>query len=529
MTKQLALTSAQATAQRAAAKRLKKRRAAERRFKRYGQFAIGFAVAALLLVTVSIIQMAASAFTRHYVVFDLTLDANEIAPDGIIDSEAIASNVSGFNALIQADLRQTFPRAADDRVQRRDLYGLVTRLAVLPLARTVAENPMLLDTVYKTNIALSDNMDLFLKGGLTEREDIIAGQAGRLSQISPLGFTLSDAGPDGFPALRQSILRMNSETPSAIITLGEARFHLDRLTGAAMQLTYLAGALPDLGEQNGAPVQALVLNRSEVNRSISDHQIAWTMLLQEQGRIERKLNTSLLFNADSTYPELAGAAAAIMGSLFTMLFTALFALPVGVLAAIYLEEFAKTSRLTRLIKVNINNLAAVPSIIFGLLGAAVFLNLFGMPRSVPLVGGLVLALLVLPTVIIASRAALQAVPPSVRTAALGIGASKTQAVFHHVLPLAAPGMLTGAIIAMARALGETAPLLLIGMVAFVNEIPSGPHEEATVLPVLIFKWFSGAERAWEPMTAMVIILLLIFLTGMNLTAVLLRRRFEKRW
>jgi len=212
-----------------------------------------------------------------------------------------------------------------------------------------------------------------------------------------------------------------------------------------------------------------------------------------------------------------------------MFVTALFAIPVGILAAVYLEEFAPKNRMTNIIELNINNLAAVPSIIFGLLGAALFINAFGMPRSVPLVGGLVLGLLVLPTVIIASRAALKSVPPSVRTAALGLGASQTQSVFHHVLPLAAPGIMTGAILAMARALGETAPLLLIGMVAFVNEVPTGPTQEATTLPVLIYKWFSGAERAWEPMTSAVIIILLATLVLMNLAVVLLRRRFERRW
>ncbi|MEO1786287.1 MAG: phosphate ABC transporter permease PstA, partial [Pseudomonadota bacterium] len=213
----------------------------------------------------------------------------------------------------------------------------------------------------------------------------------------------------------------------------------------------------------------------------------------------------------------------------TMLVTAGFAVPVGIAAALYLEEFAPKTRVTELIEVNINNLAAVPSIVFGLLGAAVFLNIFGMPRSVPFVGGLVLGLLTLPTVIIASRASLRAVPPSIRAAALGLGASKTQTVFHHVLPLAAPGILTGAIIGLARALGETAPLLLIGMVAFVAEVPSGPTDEATALPVLVYKWSTGAERAWEYNTAAAIIVLLLFMIIMNATAVFLRRRFERRW
>ena len=326
-----------------------------------------------------------------------------------------------------------------------------------------------------------------------------------------------------------SLTRQDVEDSSAaaLIQAGQTWFRMENAEGRTLQLTYLAGArtLP----QADASVEALVLAQSQENRTVTDRQIAWTMILKEQGRIKSVLNTSLFTNSDSTYPELAGTAAAVVGSLLTMLVTALLAIPVGIFAAVYLEEFAPRNRLTSLIEVNINNLAAVPSIVFGLLGAAVFINFLGLPRSVPLVGGLVLGLLVLPTVIIASRAALTAVPPSIRTAALGVGASKTQSVFHHVLPLAAPGILTGSIIGMARALGETAPLLLIGMVAFVAEVPDGPMDESTVLPVLIYKWSTGAERAWEPQTAAAIIVLLVFLVLMNLIAIILRRRFERRW
>jgi len=199
------------------------------------------------------------------------------------------------------------------------------------------------------------------------------------------------------------------------------------------------------------------------------------------------------------------------------------------MAAIYLEEFAPRNRLTDLIEININNLAAVPSIVFGLLGAAVYINFLGMPRSAPLVGGLVLALMTFPVVIIASRAALKAVPPSVRSGALAIGASQMQTVFHHVVPLAAPGILTGAILGMARALGETAPLLLIGMVAFVGDVPTGPTDESTVMPVLIFTWANNAERAWEPMTSAMIVVLLAVLLLMNGLVVFLRRKYERRW
>jgi phosphate transport system permease protein len=247
------------------------------------------------------------------------------------------------------------------------------------------------------------------------------------------------------------------------------------------------------------------------------------------GRVERVPRWTLLTNSDSTYPELAGGLAAIVGSLLTMLVTAMVAMPIGILAAVYLEEFAPRNRVTEFFEVNINNLAAVPSIVFGLLGAALYINFLGMPRSAPLVGGLVLALMTFPVVIIASRAALKAVPPSVRSGALAVGASQMQTVFHHVVPLAAPGILTGATLGMARALGETAPLLLIGMVAFVGDVPSGPTDESTVMPVLIFSWSNNAERAWEPLTSAMIVILLAFLLLMNGLVVFLRRKYERRW
>ena len=234
-------------------------------------------------------------------------------------------------------------------------------------------------------------------------------------------------------------------------------------------------------------------------------------------------------NGDSREPELAGLLGAIKGSLLTVGIAILLGLPLGVGAAIYLEQFAKKSRWTDVIEVNINNLAAVPSIIFGLLGLAMFLNFFGLPRSAPLVGGLVLALLVLPTIIIASRAALRAVPPSIKEAALGVGASQQQAVFHHVLPLALPGILTGTILGLARAFGETAPLLMIGMVAFIADVPQGPTDPATVLPVQIFLWSDLPELAFKSKTAAAIIVLIMILMSANAIAIYLRRKFERRW
>ncbi|MCG8018206.1 MAG: phosphate ABC transporter permease PstA [Candidatus Thiodiazotropha sp. 'RUGA'] len=271
------------------------------------------------------------------------------------------------------------------------------------------------------------------------------------------------------------------------------------------------------------------LRLPESDRRIKDNQLGWIHLLQEQDRIEKRFNTTFFTAGDSREPELSGIKGAIAGSFFTLLICLTIAFPVGVAAAVYLEEFAPKNRWTDLIEVNINNLAAVPSIVFGLLGLAVFINFFGLPRSVPLVGGLVLALMTLPTIIIASRAALKSVPPSIREAALGIGASPMQTITHHVLPLALPGMLTGTIIGMAQALGETAPLLMIGMVAFIVDVPGSVMDPSAVLPVQIYLWADSPERAFVERTSAAIMVLLAFLISMNLLAVWLRKKFERRW
>ncbi len=267
----------------------------------------------------------------------------------------------------------------------------------------------------------------------------------------------------------------------------------------------------------------------EADRRLSDRQIAWFDRLVDGGRVESRFNVTFFTAGDSREPELAGIRGAAMGSFLTLAVTLLLSFPLGVATAVYLEEFAPRNRVTALIEVNINNLAAVPSIVFGLLGLAVFINLFGLPRSAPLVGGLVLTLMTLPTVIIAGRAALKSVPPSIREAALGVGASRLQMIVHHVLPLAMPGMLTGAIIGMARALGETAPLLMIGMVAFVVDVPQEVTDAATVLPVQIFLWLDSPERAFVERASAAIMVLLAFLVAMNALAIVLRRRFERRW
>ena len=262
---------------------------------------------------------------------------------------------------------------------------------------------------------------------------------------------------------------------------------------------------------------------------LSEMQIGWVETLISEDKIDKKFNTIFFQVGDSREPELAGIRGAIMGSIYTMLVTLALSFPIGVAAAIYLEKYAKKNAFTEFIEVNINNLAAVPSIIYGLLGLAIFISFFEMPRSMPLLGGLVLTLMTLPTIIISSRAAIKAVPPSIEEAAMGIGASKMQVILHHVLPLAMPGMLTGAIIGMAQALGETAPLLMIGMVAFIVDVPGGITDPATVLPVQIFLWSDSPERAFVEKTSAAIMVLLAFLIIMNTFAVWLRKRLERRW
>ena len=262
---------------------------------------------------------------------------------------------------------------------------------------------------------------------------------------------------------------------------------------------------------------------------LSEPQRAWLAALEQRGRVKSGFDAAFLTSGDSREPELAGVGGAIVGSILTLVVTLAVAFPLGAAAAVYLEEFAPRRRWTEIIEVNINNLAAVPSIVFGLLGLAVFLGFFGLPRSAPLVGGLTLALMTLPTIIIAGRSAIAAVPPSIREAARGLGASPVQVVMHHVLPLALPGILTGTIIGMARALGETAPLLMVGMVAFVVDVPKGFVDAATALPVQIYLWADSPERAFVEKVSGAILVLLAFLVAMNGAAILLRQRFERRW
>ena len=321
------------------------------------------------------------------------------------------------------------------------------------------------------------------------------------------------------------------------------RRELNRLVsiGASYQIRSVLQADPDLLGQTHTvlvPASANVdmvikgnIDRTldEARRPVSDQQLAWIDQLAARDRIESHFNTALFSNGDSREPELAGIRGALMGSFYMLLVTILISFPIGTAAAIYLEEFAPRNRWADLIEVNINNLAAVPSIVFGLLGLSVFINWAALPRSSALVGGLVLSLITLPVIIIASRAAIKAVPPSIREAAFGLGASRMQVVAHHVLPLAMPGILTGTIIGMSRALGESAPLLMIGMVAFIVDVPGGFSDPATALPVQVYLWADSPERAFAERTSAAIIVLLGFLLVMNLAAVIMRKRVERQW
>jgi phosphate transport system permease protein len=343
-----------------------------------------------------------------------------------------------------------------------------------------------------------------------------------------------------------AVLRQRIDALTARITGADRAETLDntvssyfvRINGGIVKLTQVQSAnatgevmMPPSSTNVAKPGEWEIVRvvQPESNRRINDREIAYLESLKERGLVERRISREFFFGGASREAELAGVWVAIVGSFLTLIITLGLSFPVGVAAAIYLEEFAPKNRLTEIIEVNINNLAAVPSIIYGLLGLAVFLNVFGMPRSAPVVGGFVLALMTLPIIIIASRAAIRAVPPSVKEAALGVGASHQQAVFHHVLPLAMPGILTGTILGMAHALGETAPLLMIGMVAFVVDSPRSITDAATLLPVQIFMWADFPEQAFQNKTAAAIVVLLVFLICMNAVAVFLRKKFERRW
>ncbi|MGJ3232305.1 MAG: phosphate ABC transporter permease PstA [Oceanicaulis sp.] len=566
--------------------RLAKRHRAEKRFQLYGLGAIGLAVAFLALLLVSIVFQSVTAFSAHRLTLPVTLEAALVDPAG--DRSEASLRAGQYNTAIQTALRDEFP-SVEDRTALRELFGLYSAVNAAELLRQVVEDPSLVGETVRFTLPLGDDADLYLKGATVEESFRdgpaplrieIEGGAARLSAggavfgdfaetvrrtararidtaLARAEIAEADAATMVDPDEREILLAeaeraralartlaeradgaaglvLGPQTPSLLIRAAGGVFEVQTIAPGAAEATAEILVAPDAAPAGPVADWTLwSLETPPAARLITDRQIAWTRTLAERGLIENGFNTWLFTNADSREPELAGVLGALIGSILTMIVTMFLAVPIGVGAAIYLEEFAPKNRFTDFIEVNINNLAAVPSIVFGLLGLAVFINAFGMPRSAPVVGGMVLALMTLPTVIISSRAALKAVPPSIREAALGVGASKTQAVFHHVLPLAMPGILTGTIIGLAQALGETAPLLMIGMVAFIADPPtlgvSGFTEPATVMPVQIFLWSTGAERAFEARTAAAILILLSLMILFNAVAIYLRRRFERRW
>ena len=412
-----------------AARRLKRRHAADRRLRIYGIAAIAIAVGLLLTLLTSILVASWTAWSTTQIRLEVNLDPNEIEADNLAKGD--------YQDLVRNALYKLFPDVQSNADQRV-LRDLLSQGAQFQIRDQVVADPALIGQTISVWVPVSDPIDQLNKGVI------------------------------------------------------------DR-------------------------------NLPPDRRRVDDQQIGYFDALVADGRIRSVFNTTLFTAADSRFPELAGLKGALIGSFYLVLICLLLSVPTGIAAAIYLEEFAPKNRWTDLIEVNINNLAAVPSIVFGLLGLAVFLGFFGLPRSAPLVGGMVLSLITLPTIIITTRAAIKAVPPSIKEAALGIGASHIQAITHHVLPLAMPGILTGTIIGLAHALGETAPLLLIGMNAFITAAPEGIMSPSTTLPTQIYIWFDSPERGFVARTSAAIIVLLGFLVLMNAMAVFLRKRFERKW
>ena len=510
----------------AAKARLRARYAAELRFKWIGAGAVLLAVFFLVLLLSTIVSQALPAFRMNYVRLPVDLSEKVVKPDDLASANYLGA--------VQDGLAAEFPEITS-RQDRRLLRGLVSSGSGVFLQKDVQADRGMLGKTAEFWAPLDDFADLYLKGLLAESGEPQALPGVTVSAATgDVNLTLAD---DRIAAIARGAGAVDGE--GGVLKLGAAGASLFvEVAGGTVKLTEVGPGNTAKGSVYAAleaPVTALspavlrTITTPEASRKITDKEIVWLDTLKAEGRIESRWNTIFLFGGASREAELAGIWGAVVGSMLTMLVTLAVAFPIGVSAAIYLEEFAPKNRFTGLIEVNINNLAAVPSIVFGLLGLAVFLNWFGLPRSAPVVGGLVLALMSLPIIIIASRASLRAVPPSIREAALGVGASKVQTVFHHVLPLAMPGIMTGTILGMAHALGETAPLLMIGMVAFIVDIPGGFTEPATILPVQIFMWADFPEPAFQQKTSAAILILLGFLIIMNAVAVVLRRRFERRW
>lgn len=580
-----AISKEEAAARRA--RQRKKRFAAEARFKYLGLGAVLLAGCFLLLLLSTVVGQGLPAFTYHYA--KLPVDLTSIKSDeaaegdyaGIFRSsvaEVFPSMTSRrdsrvarrlFSSGANIELRKDVVANPSLAGAKREMELPVSDFADLYLKGLTASTALIEGDatlqLREENGTVSGELSASLFGVfLADVKKVIGEQAeavnlrisaeerGLAEQARRAGSSRNEAevaeAQEAVATIRQRIDQLRADY-NALIERQSATEAAEQLTsGLPSLLVYVNGGVIKATKVSANTFEGTVLlpidgatkisageweaksvESPEANRKFTDREIALIDQLDAKGFVEKRINWIFLSTGASREPELAGIWGAVIGSFYTMIVTLILSFPIGVAAAIYLEEFAPKNRLTALIEVNINNLAAVPSIVFGLLGLAVFLNWFNFPRSAPLVGGMVLALMTLPTIIIASRAALKAVPPSIREAAMGVGASRLQSVLHHVLPLAMPGMLTGTIIGMAQALGETAPLLMIGMVAFIVDLPSGITDPATVLPVQIFMWADFPEPAFQQKTAAAIMVLLVFLIMMNLAAILLRKRFERRW
>lgn len=563
--RRLDLTSDEAKA------RVRRRYRAESRFRFYGMAAIVVTAVFLVTLIADILIKGLPAFTQHTVTLDVPVTAELADPQGDRSPESLRSG--DYAKLVRNAVMKELGvegRAASNHINR-----LLSTSSGDALRDAVIANPALIGQTVTTTALLSDDSDLYYKGVGTEitrsngeTAATPSGTSGDITVTATGAFAgnvtvLRDVASKKLAALKKDIaffeassdpdfraraapvkeqvaaiealladagsaMKLGSHMPSVLVAINGGMVKLATLTNDVATGTTIM-PLKSSDAAAAGQWQLVTYVTPEADRRVDDFKTVVLDRFQSDGKVSRGLNTIFFTAGDSREPELAGIRGALMGSILTLAVTLALCLPIGVLAAIYLEEFAKKNWFTDLIEININNLAAVPSIVFGLLGLAVFLNFFGLHRSAPLVGGLVLALLVLPTIIIASRAALRAVPPSIKEAALGVGASHQQAIFHHVLPLAMPGIMTGTIIGMAHALGETAPLLMIGMVAFIVDIPSGFTDSATALPVQIYLWSDLPEVAFKQKTAAAIIVLLVLLFVMNGMAIWLRKRFERRW
>jgi len=572
---------------------LRRRYSAELRFQAYGLIAIFLALSFLAFLFFNIISNGVTAFWQSQVQLEISFDQETVDPRGdgseesllagdyrTLSRNAFASyfpDVSGrsarremfglmstgaqysLRAMVDEDpsivgtTQTVWVHMSDDA----DVFFKGRSTDVSTLSVNGAASPSGTEDEIQVLSTSDDFRDILLEVKELLRQDAtdLERDAGRVDQQIALYQRDLNAGGDAAEEAQSQIEILTAdraemlEDAAALVARANDPSVAERLTndmssyfvainGGLVKITEVSASeiagdvfipLQSTEESQIGDWEIVVYETPASARRLSDRQITWLRQLDQQGVVEQNFNTTLFTAGDSREPEQAGIWGAVVGSFFTLIVTFLLSFPIGVMTAVYLEEFAPKNRITDFIEVNINNLAAVPSIVFGLLGLAVFLNFFGLPRSAPVVGGLVLTLMTLPTIIIASRAALKAVPPSIREAALGMGASKLQAMTHHTLPLAMPGMLTGTIIGMAQALGETAPLLMIGMVAFIVDIPGGPTDPATVLPVQIFLWADSPERAFVERTSAAIMVLLAFLITMNLMAVMLRKRFERRW